>query len=104
MLFIGGEDDHEALVYAGRMVGHREVILTAIRFNFNPNKETLGVFYDENDDVDGGAGHGDDDKILEAMVSIGEQKKLDDLFIDEFRLRSMTDDSIELLEKSVTSW
>ncbi|KAL6288808.1 hypothetical protein ACE6H2_006318 [Prunus campanulata] len=108
ILFIGGEDDREALAYAGRMVGHPKVMITVIRFNFNSNKEAPKVYSNDNDDGDSDSdgdsdGYGDDE-ILEAMASIGKQKKLDDLFIDEFRLRSMSDASLEFLEKSVTSW
>ncbi|XP_008231706.1 PREDICTED: cation/H(+) antiporter 15-like [Prunus mume] len=109
ILFIGGEDDREALAYAGRMVGHPKVMITVIRFNFNSNKGAPKVYSNDNggdgDSDSDSDGDGDgDDEILEAMTSTGKQKKLDDLFIDEFRLRSMSDDSLEYLEKSVTSW
>ncbi|XP_034203500.1 cation/H(+) antiporter 23, chloroplastic-like [Prunus dulcis] len=88
MLFIGGVDDREALAYAARMAGHPHVRLTVIRFNLKPNKEGAEVNVG----------------ILEAMENLGRQKTLDDLCMDEFRLRSMTDTSIELLEKLVISW
>ncbi|ONI20919.1 hypothetical protein PRUPE_2G040900 [Prunus persica] len=88
MLFIGGVDDREALAYAARMAGHPHVRLTVVRFNLKPNKEGAEVNVG----------------ILEAMENLGRQKTLDDLCMDEFRLRSMTDTSIELLEKLVISW
>ncbi|KAM1157836.1 hypothetical protein ACFX15_027879 [Malus domestica] len=106
MLFFGGVDDREALAYAGRMAGHPRTSLTVISFNImSKNASNLcseddhGDDDDEDDDDEDGTGG-----ILKAMASTGREKKLDELYLDEFRLMSMNDASIKLLEKSVTRW
>ncbi|KAM2263809.1 hypothetical protein ACFXTI_040055 [Malus domestica] len=95
MLFFGGVDDREALAYVGRMAGHPKVNLTVISFNIMSENEAKACSNDNDDRTDG---------FLKALASIGREKKLDELFLDEFRLRSMNDASIKFVENWVTSW
>ncbi|KAM1157829.1 hypothetical protein ACFX15_027875 [Malus domestica] len=82
MVFIGGTDDREALMYAWRMAGHPNVRLTVIRINFY--KKEVQTSMDDNKDSY-------DDGILKAMASTGMEEKLDHLYLDDFRLKSMND-------------
>ncbi|KAB2627389.1 cation/H(+) antiporter 15-like [Pyrus ussuriensis x Pyrus communis] len=95
MVFIGGTDDHEALTYAWRMPGHPHIRLTVIRINYR--KKEVQISMDENKD-------GYDDGILKAMARTGMEEKLDHLYLDDFRLKSMNDPSIKLEEKMLTGW
>ncbi|KAM1263392.1 hypothetical protein ACFXTH_028399 [Malus domestica] len=112
MLFFGGTDDREALAYAGRMAGHPRVTLTVITFNIMSKEAAKtcvdddddGDEYNDEDEDDNENDNDDDDVTLEGMKSTGEEKKMDDLYLDEFRLRSMNDASIKFVENWVTSW
>lgn len=90
VFFIGGADDREALAYAKRMAGHPRVDLTVIRFILSPEACL--------DDAE------KSNEILEAMANTGRQKQLDDLFVDGFKVHTMDNSSIELVEEVVSSW
>ncbi|KAM2601800.1 hypothetical protein TB1_039284 [Malus domestica] len=77
------------------MAGHPKVNLTVISFNIMSENEAKACSNDNDDRTDG---------FLKALASIGREKKLDELFLDEFRLRSMNDASIKFVENWVTSW
>ncbi|KAM1369456.1 hypothetical protein ACFX2I_039934 [Malus domestica] len=106
MLFFGGVDDREALAYAGRMAGHPRVTLTVTTFNIMSKEAEKTCIDDDDSDeyTDDDDDEDDDDLTLEAMKSTGEEKKMDDLYLDEFRLRSMNDASIKFVENWVRSW
>lgn len=102
MLFVQGPDDREALAYARRMTGNPGVILTVLRFV--PGKELLkseeiasgnAAAADVNDDEDG--------EVFSSMFEKEKEKLLDDDYINEFRFRTMHDQSISYMEKPVNS-
>ncbi|XVE74171.1 hypothetical protein DITRI_Ditri11bG0177600 [Diplodiscus trichospermus] len=94
MLFVGGPDDREALAYAWRMAGTPRLILTVVRFV--PGKDVSELTEEiEGDDNDSG--------IFTAMFEREKQKQLDDDYLNEFRFRTMHDQSIAYIEKQVNS-
>ncbi|KAK8509534.1 hypothetical protein V6N12_001624 [Hibiscus sabdariffa] len=90
MLFVEGPDDREALAYAWRMAGNPSLILTLVRFV--PGKEVSELV--ENDD---------EPEIFIDRFERERQKHLDDDYINEFRFRTMHDQSITYIEKQVNS-
>ncbi|KAM1815144.1 hypothetical protein ACFX11_028727 [Malus domestica] len=64
------------------MAGHPNVRLTVIRINFR--KKEVQTSMDDNK-------YSYDDGILKAMASTGMEEKLDHLYLDDFRLKSMND-------------
>ncbi|XWS45768.1 hypothetical protein CRYUN_Cryun14cG0007600 [Craigia yunnanensis] len=91
MLFVEGPDDREALAYAWRMAGTPRLILTVVRFV--PGKNVSELSEDVEEDDESG--------ILTAMFEREKQKQLDDDYINEFRFRTMHDQSIAYIEKQV---
>ncbi|KAL4366927.1 hypothetical protein GQ457_05G000060 [Hibiscus cannabinus] len=87
MLFVQGSDDREALTYSWRMAGNPRVTLTVVRFV--PGKELLESVAD------------DDPEVLSAMFEKEKEKLLDDDYINEFRFRTMHNQSITYMEKPV---
>ncbi|KAK8981949.1 hypothetical protein V6N11_037134 [Hibiscus sabdariffa] len=87
MLFVEGSDDREALTYSWRMAGNPRVTLTVVRFV--PGKELLESVAD------------DDPETLSAMFENEKEKLLDDDYINEFRFRTMHNQSITYMEKPV---
>ncbi|CAI0428996.1 unnamed protein product [Linum tenue] len=98
VIFIGGPDDREALAYGWRMAKSPNVNLTMLRL--------LSV--DDDDDGDGDV-HGDniEDVTVErggaTMRSKRDESELDDEYVNEFRFRTMQDESIKYVEKQVKS-
>lgn len=91
LLFLGGTDDREALAYAWRMAAHSRVNLTVIRLIL-PKTAVDQLTLDENNESVG------------EMANTVRQKQLDDLYMDEFRFKSMNKPTIKLLEEQVNSW
>ncbi|XP_007052424.2 PREDICTED: cation/H(+) antiporter 15 [Theobroma cacao] len=98
MLFLQGPDYREALAYAWRMAGTSGVMLTVVRFI--PGKEV--VEFAETDAGNGG-GDDDDDEIFAATFEKEKEMLLDDDYINEFRFRTMHNQSISYIEKQVNS-
>ncbi|GAV74604.1 Na_H_Exchanger domain-containing protein [Cephalotus follicularis] len=96
MIFVGGSDDREALAYAWRMAETRGVNLTVVRFL--PSKDAVDIMSD-NQDLRSDDGTG----MLMAGTEIEKQQRLDDAYINQFRFRSMNNESITYVEKLVTS-
>ncbi|XVF22913.1 hypothetical protein REPUB_Repub12eG0211800 [Reevesia pubescens] len=92
MLFIEGPDDREALAYAWRMAGTPRLILTVVRFL--PGKDVSDLTEDVEEDDEWG-------NIFTAMFEREKQKQLDDDYLNEFRFRTMHDQSIAYIEKQV---
>lgn len=94
MLYVGGPDDREALAYAWRMAGNANVSLTVARFHpagheqdhdHNAGVEELNHDYNINNDV-------------------YREKQVDDEYMEEFKLKSiMNNSSITFVEKVVSS-
>ncbi|WCJ19042.1 cation/hydrogen exchanger 15 [Euphorbia peplus] len=82
MLFIGGADSREALAYAWRMAGSSSVSLTVVRF------------------LPSGDG-GDDEE--QALTDEERERKLDDEYINDFRYKTMYEQSISYAEMTVES-
>lgn len=98
MLFFEGADDREALAYAWRMAGNPGVALTVLRFV--PGKGMLETVVD---DAEAEAKFDDNPEALSAMFEKDKKKMLDDDYINEFRFRTMHDQSIAYMEKPVNS-
>ncbi|KAE8715128.1 Cation proton exchanger [Hibiscus syriacus] len=89
---IGGADDREALAYAWRMGSNPRLTLTVVRFV--PGKDLLESVADDDDaDLD----------VFSAMFEKEKEKLLDDDYINEFRFRTMHNESITYMEKPVNS-
>ncbi|XWS32481.1 hypothetical protein CRYUN_Cryun23aG0162300 [Craigia yunnanensis] len=96
MLFVQGHDDREALAYAWRMAGNSGLILTVVRFI--PGKELVELEESAVEDDDGA-----DSEVFSATFEKEKEKLLDDDYINEFRFRTMHDQSIAYMEKQVNS-
>ncbi|GMI69706.1 cation/hydrogen exchanger 15, CATION/H+ EXCHANGER 15 [Hibiscus trionum] len=94
MLFIGGPDDREALAYAWRMAGTPHLILTLVRFVPGKDISQLIENVEEEDD---------EAEIFTVIFEREKQKQFDDDYINEFRFRTMHDQSIAYIEKQVNS-
>ncbi|KAI3407851.1 Na_H_Exchanger domain-containing protein [Psidium guajava] len=92
MLFIGGHDDREALAYAWRMAGHRSINLTVVRFL--PGSDVVNI-----DPMELQERHG----ILTIVSDIERQRRLDDVYITEFRRSNSSNDSITYREVTVNN-
>lgn len=92
MLFIGGPDDREALTYALRMARHPGISLTVVRFL--PGEDTV--------DIDP-ANMDEDHGILSDIADNERQMAVDDDFINVFRMKSVEDESIVYMEKTVNN-
>ncbi|XP_068640540.1 cation/H(+) antiporter 15-like [Aristolochia californica] len=90
MLYFGGPDDREALSYAGRMVEHQGISLTIIRFIPGDNVVEPMI-------------HADETKILTVVTDMERERQLDDDFINDFRLKNASDESILYMEKVVNN-
>ncbi|XWS61049.1 hypothetical protein CRYUN_Cryun07bG0092400 [Craigia yunnanensis] len=87
MLYIGGPDDREALAYAWRMAGNLNVSLTVARFL--PGKDAVKLNLENNNDI---------------VKDVDREKQVDDEYIEEFKLKSMNNNSITTyIEKVVNS-
>ncbi|XP_065872559.1 cation/H(+) antiporter 15 [Euphorbia lathyris] len=82
MLFIGGADSREALAYAWRMAGSASVSLTVVRF------------------LPSGDGVDDEEQ---ALTDEERERKLDDEYINDFRYKTMYEQSISYAEMTVDS-
>ncbi|KAI9194769.1 hypothetical protein LWI28_009056 [Acer negundo] len=91
MLFISGLDDHEALSYAHRIAGTPGVTLTVVRF--------LPIKMDKAN----GECHEEERSCLTTTEESEAEKELDDDYINEFRFKTMFDDSITYLEKQLNN-
>ncbi|KAL6176574.1 hypothetical protein ACLB2K_053207 [Fragaria x ananassa] len=92
LLFLGGPDDREALAYALRMAGHSGIHLTVIRLTIPRTSTADSISLDEND------------KSFVEMAEIQRQKQLDNLYMDEFRLKTINNTAVRLFEDQVNSW
>ncbi|XWS32482.1 hypothetical protein CRYUN_Cryun23aG0162400 [Craigia yunnanensis] len=93
MLFVEGPDDREALAYAWRMASTPRLILTVVRFL--PGKDVSELTENVEEDYESG--------IFTAIFEREKQKQLDDDYLNEFRFRTMHDQSIAYIEKQVNS-
>ncbi|GLU13953.1 hypothetical protein SLE2022_305560 [Rubroshorea leprosula] len=93
VIFIGGPDDREALTYGWRMVGNLEIRLTVFLFLFNGDVvETK--HNDSSDSI----------PSLQPLSSfIYRQKQIDDEYVNEFRLRTAGEESVDFEEKIVNN-
>ncbi|TYJ04677.1 hypothetical protein E1A91_A12G108300v1 [Gossypium mustelinum] len=94
MLFVEGTDDREALAYAWRMAGTPSVTLSVIRFV--PGKEGSEFIENSGDNEE-------EPDIFTAMFERETQKQLDDDYINQFRFKTMHDQSIAYVEIQVNS-
>ncbi|KAE8722415.1 Cation proton exchanger [Hibiscus syriacus] len=90
MLFVEGPDEREALAYAWKMAGNPRLMFTLVRFV--PGKQVSELV--ENDNAP---------YIFTDRFERERQKQLDDDYINEFRFRTMHDQSITYIEKQVNS-
>ncbi|KAK8479580.1 hypothetical protein V6N11_029194 [Hibiscus sabdariffa] len=91
MIFIGEPDDREALAYAWRMAGTPHLILTLVRFV--PGKDVSELIENVEEE--------DEAEIFTVMFEREKQKQLDDDYINEFRFKTMHDQSIAYIEEQV---
>nr|XP_027086634.1 cation/H(+) antiporter 15-like [Coffea arabica] len=90
MIYIGGDDDREALTYAWRMAGHPRATLTVIQFSAS---ESAASNIEPHDFAQDGG------KVASATVDIATEKQLDADFISDFRQKSVEKEKVTYLEK-----
>lgn len=91
VLFFGGPDDREALSYAWRMSQHSAINLTVMRFV--PGDDAIvEPGYEPNDP-----------RILTVVTDSDKEKQLDEDYVNEFRARTVNNDSIMYTEKVVNN-
>ncbi|KAI8530084.1 hypothetical protein RHMOL_Rhmol11G0027800 [Rhododendron molle] len=91
VLFFGGPDDREALSYAWRMSQHTGINLTVMRF------------VPGDDAIVEPKGEPNDPRILTVVTDNDREKHLDEDYINEFRARTVNDDSIMYTQKVVNN-
>lgn len=85
VIFIGGEDDREALAYAGRMSGHADVSLTVLRVSLRIKKQ------DELDRTNKGKNKGRSKEAEKEEEEAMEMEMLmDDALYDEFKVKNIS--------------
>ncbi|XP_058075784.1 cation/H(+) antiporter 15-like [Magnolia sinica] len=89
VLFFGGPDDREALAYAWRMAEHPGVTLTVIRFIVGDNPVDPAVL----------GGKSNEDGRLSVITDNEREKQLDDDYINQFRLKHVSNESVVYTEK-----
>ncbi|XP_056158505.1 cation/H(+) antiporter 15-like [Syzygium oleosum] len=92
MLFIGGHDDREALAYAWRMAGHPSISLTVVRFL--PGSDAVDI-----EPMELQERHG----ILTIISNMERQRRLDDVYVAEFRRNNSGNESITYREVTVNN-
>ncbi|XP_010273236.2 PREDICTED: cation/H(+) antiporter 15-like [Nelumbo nucifera] len=92
MLFFGGPDDREALAYAWRMTTHPNVKLSLLRFL--PGNDTSEIIVAAGNETE-------DSSILTVVTDNDKEKQLDEEYINEFRLRTVHNESVTYREKIV---
>ncbi|WRX10446.1 Cation/H+ exchanger - like 5 [Theobroma cacao] len=94
VLFLGGPDDREALVYAWRMCEHPGTRLTVLRFvpGEDAVESTMQPTSDQNDP-----------RILTVETDNSKEKQLDDECINDFRIKIANDESVTYTEKVVNN-
>lgn len=93
VFYIGGADDREALSYAWRMVWQPNVHLTVVRF-VQGNSAVEPTPLDDPDDGEG---------ILNLLENYERQKELDEEFINEFKCKTVSSQSVSYSEEVVNS-
>ncbi|KAH7833856.1 hypothetical protein Vadar_010480 [Vaccinium darrowii] len=93
VLFFGGPDDREALSYAWRMSQHPGITLTVMRFV--PGNDAIVE--------PGSEPNNNDPRILTVVTDSDREKQLDEDYVNEFRARTVNDESIIYTEKAVNN-
>uniref|UniRef100_A0A6N2NFU9 Uncharacterized protein n=1 Tax=Salix viminalis TaxID=40686 RepID=A0A6N2NFU9_SALVM len=94
VLFVGGPDDREALAYAWRMGGTEGIGLTVVRF-------LPGDQVEEIEPVDLPVGEAQ--KMIASDSFVDRNRKLDDEYVNEFRLKTAGEQSVSYQEKVVNN-
>lgn len=95
MLFVGGPDDREALAYAWRMGGTEGIGLTVVRFLPGDQVEEI----QPKDLLPVGEAH----KMLTSITYVDSNRKLDDEYVNEFRLKTAGEQFVSYQEKVVNN-
>lgn len=92
VIFFGGPDDREALTYAWRMSDHPGTSLTVLRFISDD---------DAADTTEQSRGNPNDPRMLTVETDDTMERQLDDDLVNDFRMKTMNDESIVYNEKVV---
>ncbi|KAJ7000955.1 cation/H(+) antiporter 15-like [Populus alba x Populus x berolinensis] len=95
MLFVGGPDDREALAYAWRMGGTEGISLTVVRFLPGDQVEEI----QPKDLLPVGEAH----KMLTSITYVDSNRKLDDEYVNEFRLKTAGEQFVSYQERVVNN-
>ncbi|CAN1336272.1 Cation/H(+) antiporter 15 [Linum perenne] len=90
VIFIGGPDDREALAFGWRMAKSPNVSFTLLR-----------LISDHDDDQQGGGANSSSTMSKMPTRSKKEEKEIDDEYVNEFRFRTMHEETINYVEKVV---
>ncbi|CAL1408942.1 unnamed protein product [Linum trigynum] len=97
VIFVGGPDDREALAFGWRMAKSPNVNLTVLRLLPTDDIDRDG---DGNGKEEGSVEGGKEGVEIEIEIrSRIHEKELDDEYVNEFRFRTMHDESINYIEK-----
>ncbi|KAB5561173.1 hypothetical protein DKX38_006130 [Salix brachista] len=94
VLFVGGPDDREALAYAWRMGGTEGISLTVVRF-------LPGDQVEEIEPIDLPVGEAQ--KMITSDSFVDRNRKLDDEYVNEFRLKTAGEQFVSYQEKVVNN-
>ncbi|KAF9684173.1 hypothetical protein SADUNF_Sadunf04G0090200 [Salix dunnii] len=94
VLFVGGPDDREALAYAWRMGGTEGISLTVVRFLPGDQVEEIEAI-----DLPVGEAH----KMITSDTFVDRNRKLDDEYVNEFRLKTAGEQFVSYQEKVVNN-
>lgn len=94
VIFFGGPDDREALSYAWRMSDHPGTSLTVLRFISGD---------DATDPAEQSRGNPNDPRMLTVETDDTMERQLDDELVNDFRMRTINDETIVYTEKVVNN-
>lgn len=94
VIFFGGPDDREALSYAWRMSDHPGTSLTVLRFISGD---------DATDPAEQSRGNPNDPRMLTVETDDTMERQLDDELLNDFRMRTINDETIVYTEKVVNN-
>ncbi|GAB2232091.1 hypothetical protein Droror1_Dr00011113 [Drosera rotundifolia] len=95
VLFFGGPDDREALAYARRMSEHPGITVTVMRFI--PGEDVAGTAVMEPTQDP------NNPSLLTVVTDADREKQLDEEYIDEFRMRTGSDETVIFREVVVNN-
>ncbi|KAM0942815.1 putative cation/H+ exchanger, sodium/solute symporter superfamily [Dioscorea sansibarensis] len=96
VVFLGGVDDREALVYAWRMASHPGISLTVLRLIPGEMTNSRVISKSEKHETS-------QHEVRIINVEADKEQQLDDDFVNEFRLNNVSDETVVYMEKVINN-